>query len=114
MRASYLTSALLLLRLLPTVEPPRRPVSLRGIRAEATEGLRWVYSHPTLRPLALNTHGWFLCNAAGGAVLPPFALRTLGLSAFGLGVAMAVGGVGGLIGSQAATRLGAAFGAGES
>ncbi|MDT7601476.1 MAG: hypothetical protein QOK26_3553, partial [Pseudonocardiales bacterium] len=41
----------------------------------------------------------------------PFALRTLGLSAFGLGMAMAVGGVGGLIGSLVATRLGAAFGA---
>jgi MFS family permease len=46
-------------------------------------------------------------------VLPPFALRTLGLSAFGFGVAMAVGGVGGLIGSLVATRLGAAFGAGR-
>jgi hypothetical protein len=43
-------------------------------------------------------------------VLPPFALRTLGLSAFGVGLAMAAGGVGGLIGSLAATRLGARFG----
>jgi MFS family permease len=111
--ASYLTSALLLLRI-SIVEPPRRPVSLRGTRVEATEGLRWVYGHPTLRPLALNTHGWFLCNAAAGAVLPPFALRTLGLSAFGLGAAMAVGGVGGLIGSLGATRLGARFGAGRA
>ena len=110
--ASYLTSALLLLGI-STVEPPRRPVSLRGIRAEATESLRWVYSHPTLRPLALNTHGWFLCNAAAGAVLAPFALRTLGLSPCGLGVAMAVAGVGGLIGSLGATRLGAALGAGR-
>jgi hypothetical protein len=110
--ASDLTSALLRLRM-PTVEPPRRPVSLRGIRAEATEGMRWIYSHPTLRPLALNTHGWFLCNAAAGVVLAPFALRTLGLSAFGLGVAMAVGRVGGLIGSLAATRLGAGLGAGR-
>ncbi|MGH3856586.1 MAG: MFS transporter [Pseudonocardiaceae bacterium] len=109
---SYLASGLLLLRL-PAVEPPRRPVHLRRIRAEATEGLRWVYRHPTLRPLALNTHGWFLCHAAAGAVLPPFALRTLQLSAFGLGVAMAVGGVGGLIGSLGATRLGARFGAGR-
>ncbi len=110
--AGHLTSALLLLRV-PTVEPPRRPVSLRGVRAEATEGLRWVYGHPTLRPLALSTHGWFLCTGAAGAALPPFALRTLGLSAFGLGVAMAVGGIGGLVGSLAATRLGAVLGAGR-
>jgi MFS family permease len=110
--ASYFASALLLLRI-PTVEPPRRPVSLRGIRTEAIEGLRWLYRHPTLRPLALNTHAWFLCNAAAGAVLAPFALRTLGLSALGLGLAIAVGGFGGLIGSLAATRLGVRFGAGR-
>jgi predicted MFS family arabinose efflux permease len=109
---SYLASGLLLLRI-PTADPPGRPMHLRTIRAEATEGLRWVYRHPTLRPLALNTHSWFLCNAAAGAVLPPFALRTLQLNAFGLGVAMALGGVGGLIGSLGATRLGARFGAGR-
>ena len=110
--ASYLISGLLLLRV-PVSEPPRRPLSVRGVRREATEGLRWVYKHPNLRPLALSTHGWFLCSAVAGAILPAFALRTLGLSAFGLGLALAVGGIGGLIGSLAATRLGARFGAGR-
>jgi MFS family permease len=110
--ASYLASALLLVGV-RTVEPPGAPVSPRGVRSEAVEGLRWLYRHPTLRPLALNTHAWFLCAATAGAVLPPFALRTLGLSAFGLGVVLAVGGAGGLLGSLAATRLGARFGAGR-
>ncbi|MGH3696968.1 MAG: MFS transporter [Pseudonocardiaceae bacterium] len=110
--ASYLASGLLMLRI-PTVEPLSRPVSVSGIWREAVEGLRWVYRHAILRPLALNTHGWFLCSAAAGAVLPVFALRTLELSAFGFGVAMAVGGIGALIGSLAATRLGARFGAGR-
>jgi len=109
--ASYLVSGLLLLRI-RIAEPAPRPIRLPGMASEAAEGLSWMYRHPTLRPLAISTHGWFLCSAVGGAVLPPFALRTLGLSAFGLGIALAVGGIGGLLGSLAATRLGARFGAG--
>src|SRR5690348_14252680 len=87
--ASYLVSGLLLLRI-RIAEPASRPIRLPGMASEAAEGLRWMYRHPTLRPLAISTHGWFLCSAIGGAVLPPFALRTLGLSAFGLGIALAV------------------------
>ena len=77
------------------------------------EGLRWVYLHATLRPLALSTHAWFLCSAVANAVLPSYALQTLGLSPFGLGLALAGGGAGGLIGSLAATRLGSRFGSGR-
>jgi MFS family permease len=110
--ASYLISGLLLLRL-PVIEPPSRRVSLRGIRGEALEGLRWVYRHRTLAPFALGTHAWFLFFAFVNAVLPPFALRTLDLGAFGFGLALALGGIGGLLGALAATRLGARFGAGR-
>ncbi|HUX05043.1 MAG TPA: MFS transporter [Acidimicrobiales bacterium] len=110
--ASYVASGLLLLRM-PVSEPPRRSVSLRGVRREALEGIRWIYQHAALRPLALSTHGWFLCNAVAGTVLPLFVLQTLGMSAFGYGVALSVGGVGALVGSLAATRLGARFGCGR-
>lgn len=110
--ASYVASGLLLLRI-PVSEPPRRPVSLQGVRREALEGLRWVYKHATLRPLALSTHGWFLCYAVASTVLPLFVLRTLGISAFGYGVALSAGGVGALVGSLAATRLGVRFGCGR-
>jgi MFS family permease len=109
---SYLVSGLLLLRI-PVAEPASAKVSLRGIRAEAGEGLRWVYRHRTLRPYAMATHAWFFCFAVVNAVLPPFALRTLALSPFGLGLALAVGGVGGLLGALAATRLGHRFGVGR-
>jgi MFS family permease len=110
--ASYLVSGLLLLRI-AVDEPASQPVSLRGVRGEAAEGLRWVYRHRTLRPYALGTHAWFLCSAAANAVLAPFALRTLDLNAFGFGLVVAVGGLGGLVGALAATRLGARFGAGR-
>ena len=54
-----------------------------------------------------------LGSAVTGAVLVPFALHTLGLSPFGLGLALAAAGVGGLLGSLAAVRLGRRFGTGR-
>jgi len=110
--ATYFISGLLLLRS-PVIEPPPTAKSTRKIRADAVEGIRWVYTHPMLRPLALSTHGWFLCSAVTSAVLVPFALRTLGLNAFGLGLSLAAGGLGGLVGSLSATRLGTRFAAGR-
>lgn len=110
--ASYLASGLLLLRV-PVAEPPSRRLSLRGVGGEAVEGLRWLYRHPTLGPQARSTHGWFLVNSVAGATLPLFALETLGLSPFGLGLALAAGGAGGLLGALSATALGARFGAGR-
>ena len=110
--ASYLISGLLLLRV-PVVEPPSRGLTHRGVRTEAAEGLRWVYGHRMLRPFALGSHAWWLFFSIVNVVIPPFALRTLGLSAFGLGVALSAGGVGGLMGAFAATRLGARFGVGR-
>jgi len=111
---SYLLSGVLIARI-TVVEPPPppRPGTRGGLRAEAVEGLRWVYTHPTLRSFAVGTHAWFVFNGVAGAVLVPFALRTLGFSPFGLGVALSAAGVGGLLGSLAATRLGARFGVGR-
>lgn len=109
---SYLMSGLLLLGV-RVDEPPARPMSLRGLRAEVVEGLCWVYRHPMLRPFALSTHAWFLCTAVTGAIVTPYALQRLHLTAFGLGVTLAVGGCGGLVGSLFAVRLGRRFGAGR-
>jgi MFS family permease len=109
---SYFASGLLLLRV-PVPEPPSRRLSLRGVGDEAAEGLRWVYRHRVLGPYVLCTHGWFIFNAIAGATLPLFALRTIGLSPFGLGLALAAGGVGGLLGALSAVALGARFGAGR-
>jgi hypothetical protein len=109
--ASYLASGFLLLRV-RVDEPPSRPLSLRGVRGEAAEGLRWVYRHRTLAPFAITTHAWFLVNSVAGATLPAFALRTVGFSPLGFGLALAVGGVGGLVGALNSTRLGARFGVG--
>jgi len=110
--ASYLVSGLLLLRV-PIAEPPSRRFSLRGVRAEAMEGLRWLYRHRTLGPYVLSTHGWFLVNAVAWATLPLFALKTIGLSPFGLGLALSAAGAGGLLGALNAAALGTRFGVGR-
>lgn len=109
---SYLVSGLLLLRV-RVEEPPQRLRSATGVAADAAEGLRWIYHHRTLRPLALSSHGWFLSSAVAGAVLPAYALSSLELSPFGFGLALAAGGAGGLLGSLAAVRLGARLGPGR-
>lgn len=110
--ASYLASAVLVSRV-DVVEPAARAASLRGIGVEAAEGLRWLYRRGLLRVLTLNTHAWFVCSAVGGAVVTPFALRTLGLSPLDLGLALAAAGSGGVLGSSVAVRLGRRWGEGR-
>ncbi|MFS8097276.1 MFS transporter [Lentzea alba] len=105
---SYLVCGLLLATL-KTAEPPA-PAKRGTIR----EGLAWVYGHPMLRPLALNTHAWMIFSAAAGAVYVPFALRVLGLSPFELGATLAAAGVGGVLGGAVSTTVAERLGLGRS
>jgi MFS family permease len=110
---SYLVSAVLLMTV--KVDEPRADSQrrVRDVGPDIREGLRWIYRHPTLRPMALSTHAWFACSAVAGAVMTPFALRTLHLSPGTLGLALAVAGVGALAGSSVSVRLGDRWGAGH-
>lgn len=102
---AHLVSAVLVARTpLRDPRPPRVPVARVG--AELREGLSWVYRHPTLRPLALTTHAWFLANAAIGTVGVTYVLGTLDAGAVGLGVTTAAAGVGTLVGTSLAAALG--------
>ncbi len=98
---SYLVSGVLIA--VTPIDDPAPERSARGVSSVVTElreGLRWVYRHPTLRPLALGGHAWFLFNAVLGTVYIPFALRELGMGAIGLGVTLTLAGVGGFVGSS--------------
>ncbi|KOX13897.1 MFS transporter [Saccharothrix sp. NRRL B-16348] len=108
---SYLVSGLLL----ATLRTPERPVEAppkRDLRGEVREGLRWVYGHEVLRPLALGSHAWFLCTSIAGAAYTMLVLDELRFDAFLYGVTFAVGGVGGLLGASLSGRLGQRFGLG--
>ena len=90
----------------PHPQPPRL---LRGIG----EGLRFLYRHRTLTPLALSTHVWFVANSIAVTVLSLFVLRGLGWSAGAYGLVLASAGVGGLLGALAAHRAARSVGEGD-
>lgn len=111
--ASYLYSAAMIARI-DVVEPA--PVTARpggAFRAELREGLAWVYRHRTLTPLAWGSHLWFLFFSMFTTVFAPFVLRTQHLGELGLGIVLAMAGVGGVVGSSFARGLGHRFGAGR-
>jgi predicted MFS family arabinose efflux permease len=79
--------------------PPRRhPVQ------EIKEGAVFVMHHPLLRPVFITQ---FIFNTASFlilAVFVPYAVRHLGLSAFGVGTVLSMYGVGMVVGALSATR----------
>lgn len=86
----------------------------RHVGHEIAQGLRYTYRHPTLRPLAISIHVWFLGNSIVATAFVVFALRELALPAWAYGVALGLGGVGGFTGAVVAPRLGVRFGAGRA
>ncbi|WP_052460581.1 MFS transporter [Microbacterium gorillae] len=92
--------------------PAREPG--RHLGHDIVEGMRFTYRHRTLRPLALSVHIWFLANALAATLFALYALDELALPAWAFALAVAAGGVGGLIGALIAPRLGARFGAGRA
>ncbi|WP_127476692.1 MFS transporter [Microbacterium sulfonylureivorans] len=110
---TYVADALLIAgaRIRETVE---RAGVRRSLRREVSEGLRWMYRHATLAPLAWSTHVWFFANAAALTVLAVFALRSLELGAFVFGLLFAAGGAATLLGATLATVVGARIGSGRA
>lgn len=111
--ASYLLSALTTL-LIRAPEPPPRPASeRRGVRAEIAEGLRFVYGHRLLRPMAEAIALHFLFVGMVYSVFVLYAVRELGLGPAALGVVFAGLGPGFMLGALLAPRAGARFGRGR-
>ena len=110
--ASYLFSAISLSRV-RLVEPRPTEGARPHLGREIREGLRWVYRHPVLGPVAASSHLWFVFSAMLGTVFVPFALLDLHLSPFELGLTLSAAGVGALVGSLSATRLGRRWQAGQ-
>ncbi|MFD0199865.1 MULTISPECIES: MFS transporter [Saccharothrix] len=108
---SYLVSGLVLATLRTRERPVEAPVA-RDLRGEVREGLRWVYRHEVLRPLALGSHAWFLCVSMVTAAYTVLVLDELRFDAFLFGVTFAVGGVGGLLGASLSGPAGRRFGVG--
>ncbi|WP_226762235.1 MFS transporter [Arthrobacter sp. SO3] len=110
---SYFFSAAVLLTLeRPSGQAPVR--STQRLHRKVAEGLRWVYGHSHLAPLAWSTHLWFIGSAILGAVLPTVILNDLRLGSLGLGLVLGCSGIGAVVGTTLSTRLGHRWGTGNA
>jgi MFS family permease len=108
--ASYLWSAAFLAGIRRREPEPER--TARRLPAEIREGVRFLLSHPLLRPIALVGAGTNLFIQIAIVILPLMFKRVLGLPAGELGLFFAVGGIGMLLGTLTANRLAGRFGLG--
>jgi predicted MFS family arabinose efflux permease len=102
--AGYAVSALLLSSTGPH-EPRSTPRSGARLHGQVLEGLRFVLAEPVLRRIALCAA---LANFAVAAVVALqilFLTRVLGLTTGALGVVLALGAVGGVVGAVTARKV---------
>ncbi|KAB8158847.1 MFS transporter [Streptomyces sp. 3MP-14] len=109
----YLASACLLAGV--RVEEPAPERAGRGrVWAEVAEGARFVAGHPVLRPVLVQGGLANLGIRMVTVVLPVVLVQELGLSAGMVGLFLAGGGVGVLLGATFARRLAERLGAGRT
>jgi MFS family permease len=107
--ASFLVSALFLHHA-PAVEAPVEEADGRGL----SEGIRFILRTPLIRASLAATATLNLFNAAFWALLVVFAVRTLGVGAGALGLALAVGALGSVLGSAITGRFSRRLGLGNA
>nr|BFE52076.1 MFS transporter [Saccharothrix mutabilis subsp. capreolus] len=81
------------------------PAERQGLGREIAEGVRFVVRHPVLRPLALADAAANFAFAAVLALQVVFAADDLHLGATAIGIVLAVGNAGGLVGAVLSGRL---------
>jgi MFS family permease len=84
------------------------------LRAELWAGLRYVFGHRYLLPQAISTGTANFFTNVVYSIYVVYAVRSLHLSAALIGVAFMGGGIGWLVGSLSANRLGSALGVGRA
>ncbi|GAA2837174.1 MFS transporter [Kribbella solani] len=106
---SFLWSALWLRSIrTPEAEPvrPERP----GLRREIGAGLRYVFHHPLLRPLALNTMVTMLFQSAAGAIMIVYLVREVHLQPATIGVLSMIGLLGAIVASTVTEKISRRYG----
>ncbi len=89
-----------------TPEPPAHPVPHENLREEIFGGLKTILAHPLLRALFFRSISAFLLLGLGlQNFYILYAIRILGLKPAALGVAIALGGAGSLVGGAFAARI---------
>ncbi|GAA5183882.1 hypothetical protein GCM10023322_24140 [Rugosimonospora acidiphila] len=91
----------------PAVPAPAAP---RALGREIGQGLRLVFGHPALRALALYSAASTMVLSVYNAIEVVFLVRTVGLSAAGVGLLFSAASVGAVLGAFAAGPLCRRFG----
>lgn len=110
---SYLASAFAIWR----VRDDERPVDRaqrQSLPKEIAEGLRFVFGHRLLRRIVGTTAGSNLFGTIATTLTPVLVLRTLGFEPFVLGLVLAAGAAGGLLGAIATPWITKRIGEGTS
>jgi MFS family permease len=110
---SFVVSAAML-RGIPPAASDEPKLSGESVWREIGEGLRAVWSNPTLRALAWSLAAWQVFRHAYIAVVILFAARELGFSAGHVGVLFMLAGVGSLAAAGAVAPLNARLGFGPT
>jgi MFS family permease len=96
----------------PERAPGRSPFA--GMRAELSEGLRYVLGHRHLRWIAASTATFNFFGNVMNAILLVYIVRTLGLGPGTIGLILAVGNVGYLVGAVISGRTARWIGVGPT
>jgi predicted MFS family arabinose efflux permease len=102
---SFLVSAtcLLLIRARPAPREPAKRATT--VRAEISEGAKFIMRDPLLRPMTVYAALANLANSGSTAILVVFLIRVAGFGAAAVGLLMATTGVGGIAGAMLARRV---------
>jgi hypothetical protein len=103
--ASFVVSAVCLLRIRSLARPPAH-----AGRARIWPGVTFVARDPYLRPFTVYAAAANLAYTGNLALVVVFLIRVVGLGSAAVGLLMAAGGVGSLLGALSAPRLTRAFG----
>ena len=106
---SFVVSALSILWI-RAPEPARERRDRRPLRANIGEGIRIVWSEPSLRALLAYAVGSRLFGSFFSALYTIYALEELHLSPLLLGIAVSAGGLAGVVGSIAGAPIARRFG----
>lgn len=102
---SFLLMTLLLLGVRKRPQRPAAPTAKTTIRADISEGIRWLRARPSLRNLSYIAALTNVALNGTFAIFVLFALEELDLSAPAFGVLLSIEAVGALAGSLVAARI---------
>jgi predicted MFS family arabinose efflux permease len=102
--AAVLSAAAVAL-LLRLPEAPRGAPRTRHVMQELRDGARLVWRHALLRPILFTAIAWNIAWFVLQAAYVPYAMRSLGLDASGVGVTLACYGAGMVVGALLAARV---------